>query len=233
MRRPDLRQVVDFRPEKARISFQPARRKGGTMTDDRNVGGVPPASAPAAPPPLASAPAPAAPLPPQVAPPYYPPTSNSKTGLWVFLVILAFAVGVGGTILTLWLTGELWNSSARYTPSSYTSSMPTGTGSAGGTGYTAPTPPPSTTGGYAPTADVLPGTWGPGCPGSNNQALTLYADGSASSDGENGTWSLNGNYVTLNNGREVMTLYWEMVSNDTARVRRSGDSQTRTVSRCS
>ena len=208
------------------------------MTDNRNGGGVPPASAPAAPPPLASAPPPvappqppAAPLQPQSTAPYYPPVSSSKTGLWVFFIILAFAVGVGGTILTLWLTGDLWNSGARYIPSSYTSSTPTGTGTTGGTGYA--TPPPATGGGYAPTADVLPGTWGPACPGSNSQALTIYADGTAAMDGENGTWSLNGNDVTLNNGRENMTLYWEMVTNDTARVRRSGDSQTRTISRCS
>lgn len=203
------------------------------MTDDRNGGAVPPAPVPAAPPPLASAPPPAAPVQPQVVAPYYPPVSNSKTGLWVFLIILAFAVGVGGTILTLWLTGDLWNSSSRYIPSSYSSSTAGGTGTTGATTYPTPPPPPSTTSGYAPTADVLPGTWGPGCPGSTNQALTIYADGTAAMDGENGSWSLNGNYVTLNNGRETMTLYWEMVTNDSARVRRSGDSQTRTISRCS
>ena len=201
------------------------------MTADRNDAGVPPTPAPSAPPPLAAAPPPVAPVQPQVAPPYYPPATNSKTGLWVFFIILAFAVGVGGTILTLGLTGELWNSGSYRSPSSYSSTS--GSGTTGGSGFSTPTPPPSTGSGYAPTADVLPGSWGPGCPGSSNQALTLYADGTATMDGETGSWSLSGNYVTLNNGREVMTLYWEMVSNDSARVRRSGSSDTRTINRCS
>jgi hypothetical protein len=164
--------------------------------------------------------------------PYYPPASNSKTGLWVFFVILAFAVGVGGTILTLWLTGDLWNSSARYTPSSYNGST-SGSGATGESGFSTPTPPPSTSGaGYAPTEASLQGTWGPGCPNSQAEALTFYSDGTASTDNERGSWSLNGNYVTLISESNTMTLYWEMVSNDTARVRRTGDSQTRTVSRC-
>jgi hypothetical protein len=162
--------------------------------------------------------------------PYYPPASNSKTGLWVFFIILAFAVGVGGTILTLWLTGDLWNSSARYTPSSYSGST-SGSGTTG-SGFTAPTPPPASGTGYPPTEASLAGTWGESCPGSRSGAITFYSDGTAIADDERGTWSLNGNYVTLTSERNTMTLYWEMLGNDTARARRSGASQTRTVSRC-
>jgi hypothetical protein len=202
------------------------------MTDDRNGGAVPPASGPAAPPPLAAPPPPVAPPQPQSAPPYYPPVSNSKTGLWVFFVILAFAVGVGGTILTLWLSGELWNSGSLHPPGSYggsTTSTSTPYGSSTGT----PPPPPSTSAsGYPPTEASLQGTWGENCPGSRTGALTFYGDGTAVGDNERGTWSLNGNYVTLTSDRNTMTLYWEMLGNDTARARRSGDSQTRTVNRC-
>lgn len=202
------------------------------MTDDRNGGGVPPASQPAAPPPLAATPPPVAPPQPQTAPPYYPPTSNSKTGLWVFFIILAFAVGVGGTILTLWLTGELWNSGSRYSPSSYSGSTTSSTTPYGSSSST-PSPPPSAgSGSYAPTEASLAGTWGEGCPASRAGAITFYSDGTALGDGESGTWSLNGSYVTLTSDRNTMTLYWEMLNNDTARARRTGDSQTRTVNRC-
>ncbi len=217
------------------------------MTDDRN-GGVPPPPTPppTTPPPLATDPPPAVPSPPPqagpqlshtpAAPPVAPPPApapRSRTGLWIFLIILSFAAGVGGTILTLWLTGELWNSDSRSYPSSYGSSSSTGTGTTG----TSPNGSGSATvpsGGsfYPPSASTLAGTWGEGCPGSRTDVVTFYPDGSASSDGEDGTWSLNGSYVTLNNGRQNMTLYWEMVGNDSARVRRSGDSRTRTIYRC-
>jgi hypothetical protein len=85
---------------------------------------------------------------------------------------------------------------------------------------------------YPPTEASLQGTWGENCPGSRTGALTFYGDGTAVGDNERGTWSLNGNYVTLTSDRNTMTLYWEMLGNDTARARRSGDSQTRTVNRC-
>jgi hypothetical protein len=199
------------------------------MTDDRNGGGVPPPSEPAAPPPLAVAPPPVAPPQPPSAAPYYPPASNSKTGLWVFFVILAFALGVGGTILTLWLTGDLWSSGSRYAPGGYGGGT---TSSSTPYGSSTPTPPPSSGSGYAPTEASLQGTWGENCPGSSSGAITFYGDGTALGDGERGTWSLNGNYVTLTSDRNTMTLYWEMLGNDTARARRSGDSRTRTVNRC-
>lgn len=205
------------------------------MTDNRNGGGVPPASQPAAPPPLAAAPPPVVPPQPPGAPPYFPPPQNSKTGLWAFFIILAFAVGVGGTILTLWLTGDLWNSRSGYSsPSSFSGSSDSGAGSLGSSPSTSGSPtPPSTSGsGYAPTEASLAGTWGENCPGSRGGAITFYSDGTAVGDDERGTWSLNGNYVTLTSERNTMTLYWEMLNNDTARARRSGDSQTRTVNRC-
>lgn len=209
------------------------------MTDDRNGGGVPPGSDPAAPPPLASAPPPTAPhYPPpphQPPPPYYPPPQKSKTGLWILGLFLAFALGVGGTLLVLYLSDEIVSyRSSSYPAPSHGGSTGIGTSSTRGTssGTTAPTPAPTTSGGSPPTADTLTGTWGPRCPGAPDDAITFYSDGSAASDGERGTWSLDGPYVNLNNGRETMSLYWEMLGSDSARVRRSGDSRTRVIYRC-
>jgi hypothetical protein len=183
------------------------------------------------------------PVPQPVPAPYYPPPAKGGKGLWILLIILAFAAGVGGTILTLWLTGDLWNSRSNYYPSGYgsgTGSSPgssTTTGTTGSTGYTAPapTPVPAPSVGVStrPTASTLVGSWGRACPGSGNELITFYADGTASSDGENGTWSLDGSYVNLNNGRQNLSLYWEMLGNDSARVRRSGAAETRMVYRCS
>jgi hypothetical protein len=151
---------------------------------------------------------------------------------------LAFAAGVGGTILTLWLTGELWNSSSRsQSGPGYSDAASRGMGS-GTPVSSAPTPapptaaPPATTG-YPPTPDTLTGTWGPGCPGSSNDVIIFYDDGTAASDGETGTWQIDGNSVTLNNGSETLVLQWEMLSDGRARVRRSGTTQSRVISRCS
>lgn len=203
------------------------------MTDDRNSG-VPPAQG-HAPPPLAP---PAAPVPPpyQPAPAPWQPAARSGPGLWPLFTVLAFLVGAGGTILTLWLTGDLWNSRTS-TSSSTVAGSAQGGGLNPATSMTpppasVPSPGPATTGGTAPTPASLPGSWGPACPGSADEAITFYADGTASSDGESGTWSLDGNYVNLNNGRESLTLYWEMVGSGSARVRRAGDSQSRIVNRC-
>ena len=204
------------------------------MTDDRNSG-IPPAQG-HAPPPLAPPPAP-------VPPPYQPapapmpyPVARSGPGLWPLFTVLAFLVGVGGTILTLWLTGDLWNSRPSVSSSTFAGGS-TGGGLNPGPGMNPPAgvapPGPATTGGTAPTPATLPGSWGPNCPDSADEALTFYPDGTASGDGENGTWSLDGNFVTLNNGRETLTLHWEMVGSDSARVRRAGDSQARIVNRCS
>lgn len=210
------------------------------MTDQGNNGNVPPAPGPAAPPPLAPAPPPVQPAYQPAPAPYAPPPAKSGPGLWPLFTFLAFATGVGGTILTLWLTGDLWNSSSSsYSSPSYSSGSSNGLGS--GTPMSsapvpvpAPAPAPTTTpaSGYPPTPATLPGTWGPGCPGSDNGGLVFYDDGTAMSDGESGTWTLDGNYVNLNNGRETLALHWEMLSNDSARVRRSGTSQTRIVNRC-
>ena len=209
------------------------------MTDDRNAGGVPPAPGSAAPPPLAPSPSSVQPaFQPVPTPAPYSPPAKGGPGLWPLFTFLAFAVGVGGTILTLWLTGELWNSS----PGSYSSP---GDASVTGNGTGSVTPVPSTqaptpappapapaTTGYPPTPDTLTGTWGPGCPGSNNDVIIFYDDGTAASDGETGTWQIDGNSVTLNNGSETLVLQWEMLSDGRARVRRSGTAQSRVISRC-
>lgn len=155
------------------------------------------------------------------------------TGPWLFFVFLAFAVGVGGTILTLWLTGELWNSrSSSYYGPNYGSVSSNGTGSGSAVSPT-PAPPPPAMSSNMPTPATLTGTWGTGCPGSGGDVIIFYDDGTAASDGENGTWQIDGNYVTLNNGSENLVLYWEMIGDGRARVRRSGASETRVLSRCS
>lgn len=200
------------------------------MTDQGNGGIVPPA--PAAPPPLAAAPPPIQPAP---RPAPAPPPVRSGAGLWPLFTFLAFAIGVGGTLLTLWLTGELWNSKS----SSYASSG-SGSGSSNATGpgpaMPAPAPPspaPPTSSSTPPTPSTLTGTWGTQCSGSGGDIIIFYDDGTAASDGENGTWQIDGNYVTLNNGSENLVLYWEMLGDGRARVRRSGTSESRVLSRCS
>lgn len=205
------------------------------MSDDRNDGSVPPPSAPAAPPPLAGSPPPQpAPQPvPQANPAaaYPPPAGGSNTGKWALFIILAFAAGVGLTILTLWLTGDLWNSRSGYSPpSSYGSGS--GTSSYGSPDTNTSTF-ASTSGGYAPTEASIVGTWGEGCPGSRAGAITFYSDHTVVGDNGQGSWSLSGNYLTANTDRGTNTLYWEMVSGSQARVRRSGSTATRFISRCS
>lgn len=205
------------------------------MTDDRNDGSVPPPAGTAVPPPLPAAPPPVAPpqplqpVPLPVAMPGYPPpVGGGKTGMWVLFIILAFAAGVGGTILTLWLTGDLWNSrSSYYPPSSYGS----GTSSYGSSTST-PTA-PSASGGYAPTEVTIVGTWGENCPASRNGAITIYSDHTLVGDNGQGSWSLSGNYLTATTDRGTNSLYWEMISASQARVRRSGSSSSRLISRCS
>ncbi len=207
------------------------------MTDQGNNGSLPPTPGPAAPPPLAAAPAPVQPAYQPAPAPYSPPPANSGPGLWPLFVFLAFAVGVGGTILTLWLTGELWNSrSSSSSGPNYGSVSNNGMGSGmamPSTPAPAPAPPAQpTTSGYPPTPETLTGSWGPGCPGSSNDGIIFYDDGTAASDGETGTWQIDGSEVTLNNGSETLVLQWEMLGADRARVRRSGTGESRVISRC-
>jgi hypothetical protein len=110
-----------------------------------------------------------------------------------------------------------------------------GTGSGQGT-YAPPPPPPSTNpnpvAGYAPTAGWLQGTWGPACPGSSAQAITLYEGGRLVAQGGEGSWTLDGYTVTLNgNGRTLVTR-WEYLSQDMARVTQIANGRIETVRRC-
>ena len=152
--------------------------------------------------------------------------------MWVLFIILAFAAGVGGTILVLWLTGDLWNSRSSYfPPSGYGSTSGSGTSSYGSSTNT-PTA-PSTSGGYAPTEMTIVGTWGENCPASRRGAITFYSDHTIVGDNGQGSWSLSGNYVTATTDRGTNSLYWEMMSSSQARVRPSGRSSSRLISRCS
>lgn len=93
--------------------------------------------------------------------------------------------------------------------------------------------PPTTTRTPLTTSSVT-GNWSPNCSGNPNDMLRLYADGSAMMEGEGGTWSLDGNYVNLVSHRgQRLSVYWESTGYSSARVRRSGTSQTRTIYRCS
>ena len=189
----------------------------------------------AAPPPVVS-PQPAAQ--PSAAPVYPPPAPGGGTGKWFLLIILAFAAGVGGTILVLWLTGDLWNSHpSAYPPPNYGSSSGT-TGTTGTTGtspYGTSSPQTPTnirpSEGAPPTVASLQGTWGPNCPASATQAATFYGDGTMQADGESGTWSLDGYNLTMRTSRGTDNYRWEMLGNDSAQVTR-GTGTPRVVNRC-
>jgi hypothetical protein len=90
---------------------------------------VPPPSEPAAPPPLAAPPPPQPAPQPSSAPSAPPPAPGGGSGKWILFIILAFAAGVGSTILVLWLTGDLWDSrSSSYAAPNHGSTGPTGSG---------------------------------------------------------------------------------------------------------
>ncbi len=165
----------------------------------------------------------------------------------ILLMLLAFILGAGAAVLTLWLSGELWSSrsSSSYSSGSY------GSGGYGSNSTMATTDSYSSSssspysnsatgssGTYQPNTSSIVGSWAPSCSGSPNQRVTFYSDGSAYMDGETGRWSVSGNYVTMTSSRgQTMTLYWEMLSASSApssaQVRRAGDSQSRYVYRCS
>ena len=202
------------------------------MSDEGRGTDMPPGPLPV--PPLASAPPPVArtPAPPQFRPPP-PATAQNRKSFWMAMVGLAFAAGVGVTLLFLWLNGPI---GASREPASKRSPAGNAAASSGLNANTStvapqvPSPPPVRTG-TAPSAAVLEGTWGPECPGSTNESATFYGDGTMEAEGDTGSWSLNGYEVTLDGERETMILRWEMLGNDSARVSRDGGAP-RIVNRC-
>ncbi len=212
------------------------------MTDDRDGGDIPPIPEPAPPPPLATEAPPAAPAVPQppaapASPPLAPPqapapppsAATGRTGFWAAMIVLAFGAGVGLTLLVLWLSGSLGDSRQRFDVTSPTSNYGSGPSSFGGSGSTPA--PPGTSDGSAPTVLSIAGTWGPNCPGSRTDAATFYGDGTMVADRDSGTWSLSGNDMTVQLGRETTMLRWEMLTNDSARLTRTG-GRSRIVYRC-
>lgn len=193
------------------------------MTDERS-GGEPPSMP--GPPPLAPEP------PPVVAPP--PAAASRPRGFWMKMFGLGFAAGAGVTLLFLWFTGPIGSLRAPAARGGVTNASSTaGTNlnvSTPAVTPQVPVPPPAQTG-SAPSAALLEGTWGADCPGSRNEAVTFYGDGTMEADGETGSWSLNGYEVSLNGERDTAMVRWEMLGNDSARVSRPGGA-SRIVNRC-
>lgn len=227
------------------------------MTDDRNdasngadtddigqseqLSNPPPA---AAPPPLAD------PSPPSLAAGPQPP-APARPVPWA--AIIAVVLGVILIVLViLWFTGVL-DRSPRNSSEEGTSTSGTGSGALGALGgdgsggrsagtqpletippAAAPpsTTPPGTISGYAPTVSWLLGTWGPGCPQSRAQSVTLYSGGRMVAAGGEGSWTLDGYNVTLvGNGRSLM-LRWEYMGQDISRVTQIGTGDVETLRRC-
>lgn len=210
------------------------------MTDDRNATPGAAAPPPQAPPPIPAQPpyAPASQVPPT---PAYaaPPTP------WGWIVAALLAV-VLITLVCLYFFTDLLSRAPRDSwDDSDSSSSQSGTGSQSSFGSASsapvaapaplPAPAPSTGAGsgYAPTASWLQGTWGPSCPGSRAQVVTFDGGGRFTSDGGDGTWSLDGYNVTLNTNGRTMVTRWEYVTQDMARVTQLAGGQTTTVQRCS
>jgi hypothetical protein len=91
----------------------------------------------------------------------------------------------------------------------------------------APTPRPDRV-----TAEWLAGNWGQYCPGSAREILVFLPGGSYSGVGGMGSWTLNGNIVTLHiNGRNL-DMRWDYLTQDSARVTRQRTGQSYTLYRC-
>lgn len=206
----------------------------------------------AVPPPFPNAAPPTTPAPPAPYPPAPYPAAPARGAPWGWIVAAILAVALIALVCLHFFTSLLdkpprdsWeDGGSSFSQSGSGSGSGSGSsvlGSSGGTGsgqgsYQAPPPPPPTTttpvAGYAPTAGWLQGTWGPGCPGSTAQALTLYEGGRLVAQGGEGSWSLDGYIVTLNgNGRTLVTR-WEYLSQDMARVTQVANGRVETIRRC-
>jgi hypothetical protein len=230
------------------------------MTDNRDgtpgsdgIGGsgaAPPPFPEAAPPVPVAPPAPAAPPAPY-------PAASARGAPWGWIVAAILAAALIILVCLYFFTSLLdkeprdsWESGgSSFSQSGSSSGSGSGSGSgssilgsSGSTGsgqgaYQAPppSPPPTTTNpvaGYAPTVGWLTGTWGPACPGSAAQAITLFGDGRLSAQGGEGSWTLDGYTVTLSgNGRTLVTR-WEYLSQDMARVTQVANGRVETVRRC-
>jgi len=210
------------------------------MTDDRNAtpGAAPP---PQAPPPIPAQP-PYAPESPRPAAAAY---ARQTPWGWIVAAVLA-AVLI--TLVCLYFFTDLLSREPRDSwDDSDSSFSQSGTGSQGSLGSSSsaqrpyqpapapmPAPAPSTgTGsGYAPTVSWLQGTWGPSCPASRAQVVTFYGGGRFTADGGEGTWTLDGENVTLVVSGRTMLTRWEYLAPDIARVTQVAGGRTRTVQRC-
>jgi hypothetical protein len=175
------------------------------------------------------------------------PAAPARPAPWGWIVAAILAVALIALVCLYFFTSLLdkpprdsWEDRGSSFSQSGSGSGSSALGSSGSTGsgqgaYPQPAPPPTTANpvaGYAPTVGWLQGTWGPGCPGSSAQAITLYEGGRLVAQGGEGSWSLDGYTVTLNgNGRTLVTR-WEYLSQDMARVTQVANGRTETVRRC-
>jgi hypothetical protein len=200
------------------------------MSDDRNnPPGPPPEPPPLAEPPPMAAPPPQAPPAAQAPPPAppAPPAPAAPAGArssplpWIIAGLLALALAV---LAALYFTGMLdrdsrTNSSAANSIGSVTPPV-------------TPAPPPPTTTAGVLSATWLVGTWGPNCPGSQEDAATFTSDNGFSAEGDTGTWTISGSEVTLQfSGRSLVTR-WEILGPNAARVTQVGEDRVDTVYRC-
>jgi hypothetical protein len=224
------------------------------MTDNRD--GIPGSdgigSGGAAPPPFPAAAPPAPAAAPAPYPPAPYPAAAARGAPWGWIVAAILAVALIALVCLYFFTSLLdkaprdsWeDGGSSFSQSGSGSGSGSGSsvlGSSGGTGsgqgsYAPPPPPPPTTtnpvAGYAPSVGWLQGTWGRGCPGSTERALTLEAGGRLVAQAGEGSWSLDGNTVTLTANGQTLVTRWEYLSQDAARVTQIANGQVETVRRC-
>lgn len=176
------------------------------------------------------------------APGYPPPPGGypkpARPGLSVGLIIsasvLAFLLIAG---IALYFTGTLdrWfgkSPTVATGPTDATASLNVGSAPEA-TATTTTAPIPSRT--IPSNGFYFVGTWGPNCPGSRADTLTLNRDGTASGPGGSGSWTIdNGSTVTITFNGQSRSAFWEVRSADMRQilVRPTDGRQPTLVQRC-
>lgn len=182
------------------------------------------------------------PAPPHAAPGYPPPPGGyskaAQSGLSVGLIIsvsvlaLLLVAGIG-----LYFTGTLdsWFGKSPTVvtgPIAATTSANVGR-SPDAIATAATVPIPSRT--IPSNGFYFVGTWGPNCPGSRADTLTLNRDGTAFGPGGSGSWTIdNGSTVTITVNGQSRSAFWEVRSADMRQilVRPTDGRQPTLVQKC-